>query len=207
LALGVLLGPSAFQALAQPAAPLDPARLAPRLVDTDMVIGLESAPVTLIEYASLTCPHCASFQINTHPQLKANYIDTGLVKFIYRDFPLDRIALNMAMVARCAGPERYFSFIDVMFRQQEMITRGPRPEQMMEALRRLARQGGMSDATFDACLADMQLQNAVLAQRFAGERDFRVNSTPTIIINGRAYPGALSYDELDKILRPLVGRS
>ena len=207
LAIGLVVLGWGGTAVAQTAPRVDPARLAPRLEGSDMVMGLAEAPITLIEYASLTCPHCANFQVTTHPELKANYIDTGLVKFIYRDYPLDGIALRMAMIARCAGPERYFAFIDVFFRQQETIVRNPRPEQMMEAIRRIARQGGMSDTTFDACLVNEQVQNAVLAQRLAGEREFRVQATPTLVINGRAYPGGMSFEELDKILRPLAGRS
>jgi protein-disulfide isomerase len=189
------------------AAQTDPAALAPRREGDDMVMGAASAPVTIIEYASLTCPHCAAFNANTFPQLKSEYIDRGLVKYVYRDFPLDRMALEAAKIARCAGPEKYFGFVDVLFRQQQSWTRGNDAEQIMANLRRLAKVGGMSDATFDACSKDKTVENAVLEQSLKGERELKVGSTPTLIINGQKYTGALSFEELDKMLKPLVGKS
>lgn len=189
------------------AAQTDPAALAPRREGDDMVMGAASAPVTIIEYASLTCPHCAAFNANTFPQLKSEYIDRGLVKYVYRDFPLDRMALEAAKIARCAGPEKYFGFVDVLFRQQQSWTRGNDAEQIMANLRRLAKVGGMSDATFDACSKDKAVENAVLEQSLKGERELKVGSTPTLIINGQKYTGALSFEELDKMLKPLVGKS
>ena len=172
-----------------------------------MVMGSASAPVTLIEYASLTCPHCAAFNANTFPQLKTSYIDQGLVKYIYRDFPLDRMALEAAKIARCAGPDKYFGFVDVLFRQQQTWTRGNDGEQIMANLRRLAKVGGMSDATFDTCSKDKAVENAVLEQSLKGERELKVGSTPTLIVNGQKYTGALTFEELDKLLKPLVGKS
>lgn len=192
---------------ARGAEPPNAAALAPRLENGDMVMGAADAPVTLIEYASLTCPHCAAFQVDTFPKLKSAYIDTGLVKYIYRDFPLDRIALSAAMLARCAGPERYFAFIDVFFKQQANWASGNDPNQMVTALKRLARLGGMSEEQADTCLKNKEVQDSILAMRLAGEKQFQVNSTPTLVINGKAHPGALSFEELDKILKPLAGRS
>ncbi len=142
--------------------------LAPRREGEDMVMGAPTAPVTLIEYASLTCPHCAHFDEETFPKLKSEYIDRGLVKYVYRDFPLDRVALQASKIARCAGPDRYF---------------------------------------FNKCLNDKSVEDAVLAQSLKGEQEFKVSSTPTLIINGKTYPGALTFEELDKVLKPLVGKS
>jgi protein-disulfide isomerase len=184
---------------------LDPAQLAPRKEGDDMVMGLATAPVTIIEYASLTCPHCAAFATAALPDIKTQYVDKGLVKFVYRDFPLDRMALQASKLARCSGPERYFAFIDVLFRQQATWTRGNDANQIMDNLRRLARLGGMSDTAVDACLRDTAIENAILEQRMKGERDDKVSSTPTIIINGRKYAGDLNFAEIEKTLKPLVG--
>src|SRR5262249_35931041 len=157
---------------AQAAAP-DAAALAPRKEGEDMVMGNAKAPVTIIEYASLTCPHCAHFDEETFPQLKSAYIDKGLVRYIYRDFPLDRVALQAAQIARCAGPERYFGFIDVLFRQQQNWAASRDPNQITENLRKLARLGGMSDDTFNKCLNDKAVQDAVLTQQLKGEQEFK----------------------------------
>ena len=171
-----------------------------------MVMGLAGAKVTLIEYASLTCPHCANFHASTLPQLKARYIDTGLVKLIYRDFPLDRVALSAAMLARCAGPERYFAFLDAFYAQQSNWTRGATLDQVMANLKSLTRLGGMAEPQIDACLANREVETAVLTQQLQGEREFQVRSTPTLIINGRPHIGAATFEALDQILRPLTDR-
>ncbi len=204
-ALGAALG-AALPAWAQAPAP-EARLLAPRLEGGDMVMGLAGAPVTLIEYASLTCPHCATFHASALPQLKARYIDTGLVKHIYRDFPLDRVALAAAMLARCAGPERYFTFIDVYYQQQSNWTRGGTLDQVMANLKGLTRLGGMPEPQIDACLANREVETAVLTQQLQGEREFQVRSTPTLIINGRPHIGPATFEALDQVLRPLAGRS
>ncbi len=190
----------AFSASAQTLVP------APRAEGLDMVMGADNAPITMIEYASLTCPHCAKLHVETMPRLKSEYIDTGKLKLVFRDFPLDRIALNAAMLARCAGPERFFTFLDVFFTQQPNWLRGNSPDQIMGSLRRLARTGGMSEAAMDACLANPEMQNAVLQQSMTGERVHKVEATPTLVINGTVHRGGQTFEELDKILKPLAGR-
>lgn len=179
----------------------------PRLDSGDMVLGAANAPVTIIEYASLTCPHCARFHTETLPQLKANYIDKGLVKYVFRDFPLDGVALSGAMIARCAGPERYFGLLDVFFQQQSSWASGNDGGKMVAALKRLARLGGLSEAQVDECLRNKEIQDAVIGSRLAGEKQFDVRSTPTLIINGQKHAGALTFEAIDKILKPLVNRS
>lgn len=204
VAMALGWGPAvANSALAQAPAP---ETLAPRLEGGDMVMGLANAPVTVIEYASLTCSHCARFHESSLPQLKSAYVDKGLVKFVFRDFPLDALALRGAMVARCAGPDRYFAFLDAMFKQQNTWALADQGE-AIKSLKRLARLGGMPAETFDACLNDKDMETAVLKSRIRGEQEFQVNSTPTLIINGKPYPGALRSEELDKILQPLIGKS
>ncbi|HTY69138.1 MAG TPA: DsbA family protein [Caulobacteraceae bacterium] len=194
-------------AVAQATVAQDPKALAPRQEGDDMVMGADKAPVTIIEYASLTCPHCAHFNETTFPQLKAQYIDKGLVKYIYRDFPLDRMALTASEIARCAGPERYFGFIDAIFRQQASWTSGGNANEITENLKRLARLGGLSTPAADACLNDKALQDKILAQSLQGEKEFKVDSTPTLIINGEKHPGALTIDELSAIINPLTKKS
>ncbi|MBI3504005.1 MAG: DsbA family protein [Proteobacteria bacterium] len=188
----------AFSASAQTAIP------GPRAEGLDMVMGADNAPITMIEYASLTCPHCAHLQTEVMPRVKAEYVDTGKMKFVFRDFPLDRIALNAAMLARCSGPERFFTFIDVFFTQQPNWIKGTSGEQIMANLRRLARTGGMTEAAMDACLANPEMQNAVLSQSMTGEKVHKVEATPTLVINETVYRGGQSFEELDKILKPLA---
>ncbi|MBV8536777.1 MAG: DsbA family protein, partial [Alphaproteobacteria bacterium] len=171
--------PPTAPVLAQATVALDPKALAPRQEGDDMVMGADKAPVTIIEYASLTCPHCAHFNETTFPKLKADYIDKGLVKYIYRDFPLDRMALTAAEIAHCAGPERYFGFVDAIFRQQASWTAGSNANEITENLKRLARLGGLSTSAADVCLADKALQDKILAQSLRGEKEFKVDSTPT----------------------------
>jgi len=197
----------AFSASGQSVAPqLADAKAAPRRENGDMVMGAPDAPVTVIEYASLTCPHCARFHSDTLPKLKSTYIDAGVVKYVFRDFPLDRLALSAAMIAQCAGAERYFNFLDVLFKQQANWAKG-KEQDAMAALKRLARLGGMSDAQIDACLANKEVQDRILATSVAGQNQFQVRSTPTLIINGERHGGALSFEELDKIIKPLAGKS
>lgn len=171
----------------------------PRL--QDMVLGKADAPITIIEYASLTCPHCASFHTETLPAIKKEFIDTGKAKLIYRDFPLDQVAFAGAIIARCAGPEKFFTYLDVLFAQQRQWAGAADP---MAALKQIARLGGMPAEQVDKCLADKPLGDYILAQRLEGNQKFNVNSTPTIIVNGKVEPGAASLDELRKKLNALA---
>jgi len=167
----------------------------------DMVMGKADAPITIIEYASFTCPHCASFHTQTLPGLKKNWIDTGKAKLIFRDFPLDEMAFNASKLARCADENRYFAFVDVLFRQQVQWARSSDP---IAALGKLGRLGGIGKARFEACMTDEALGNAILQSRVTGAREFDVNSTPTLIINGEKHTGALSFEELDRVLAKLA---
>lgn len=164
-------------------------------------LGDPAAPVTIIEYASLTCPHCAHFHREELPAIKEKYIDTGKAKLIFRDFPLDQLALQAAVLAHCAGEARYFKFLDAMFASQATWARAADP---IAALKQLAKLGGLSEAEADACLADRAMQDGVLQSRLDGEQQFNVASTPTIIINGKTYDGGRSIDEISKVIDPLV---
>jgi protein-disulfide isomerase len=164
----------------------------------DRILGKPDAPITIIEFASLTCPHCAAFEAETLPRIKQEWIDTGKAKLIFRDFPLDGLALKGAILARCAPPERFYGFIDVLFRQQDVWARAADPQ---AALGRIAKLGGMSEDQFQACMKDDAAQNKILAMRMAGEKDYKVESTPTFFINGKKLVGALPYESFAEALK------
>lgn len=171
---------------------------------TDMVLGRPDAPVTVIEYASMTCPHCAEFHQESLPGLKSEYIDTGKVRFIYRDFPLDGWALRAAMIARCAGPDRFFAFADVIYRQQKMWTKPPDP---LKGLEQLARLGGMSSEQVKACLENKPVETYVIESRMQGEREFKVSGTPTLVVNGKVHRGVETLAKLKEIIDPLLAKA
>ena len=193
-----------IRAAPQLAQAIDPALLAPRREGEDFVMGAANAQVVIIEFASLTCPHCARFHIDTLPRIKSEYVDAGLVKFIYRDFPLDRVALQAAQVARCLPAERYFSFLDVLFRQQEQWAAGKDSVEMIERVKQLGQLAGLPREQSTACVADQAMQLKIVGAAQAGEKDYQIRSTPTIVINGKRHQGATSFEDLDKALRPLV---
>jgi len=163
----------------------------------EMALGSAEAPVTIIEYASMTCPHCATFHRETYKGLKQKYVDTGKVRFIFREFPLDGLALRAAMLARCSGEDRFFPMLDVLFSQQRSWSRAESP---MLALAKIARLGGVSQERFDACMADDSLANLVLQNRMVGEQEHKVASTPSFIVNGDLYAGHHSLEQFDEIL-------
>ena len=167
----------------------------------DRVLGKADAPITIIEYASLTCPHCAAFDKDIMPELKTRYIETGKVKLIYRDYPLDEWALKAAMLARCAPPDRYFAFIDVLFANQ--VTWATAKDQLA-ALERIGKLGGLSSEQFDACMKNKALDDSIVAEALRGQKEFGINATPTILVNGKKVDNPQTFEEFDKILKPLA---
>jgi protein-disulfide isomerase len=166
----------------------------------DIPLGSKDAPVTIIEYASMTCPHCAAFEVTTFPKLKEKYIDTGKVRYIMREYPLDRLAAAAFMLARCAGPDKYNALIETLFvQQQKWAVREPLPP-----LLAIAKQAGFTQQSFDACINDKALLAKVTEMRDRGSQKFKVDSTPTFFINGEKHSGAMSIEELDKIIQPLL---
>ena len=159
----------------------------------DRIIGKPDAPVTIIEYASLTCPHCAHFQDEVLPEIKKQWIDTGKAKLVLRDFPLDEEALRAAMITRCAPPDRYYAFVDTFFAAQDKWVR---ERDYRGALARLARLGGMSKEEFDACLRNKRLEDSLVQSRFVASKELDVNSTPTFFINGTKFTGAPTAQDL-----------
>jgi len=191
LAAATALFGSAPVALAQGPTPEELMRPGPL---PDLVLGKADAPVTIIEYASMTCPHCATFHKTTYPALKTKYIDTGKVRFIFREFPLDELAVAASMLARCAGGEKSLVLIDVLFASQDKwAVRDPLP-----VLLQIAKQAGFTQATFDACLKDQTLYNNLLAMRERGSKDYKVESTPTLYVNGKMLKGGATIEQLDK---------
>lgn len=170
----------------------------------EQILGDPQAPVTIIEYASLTCPHCAQFHTEVLPELKERYIAPGKVRLIYRDFPLDQRALAAAALAHCAGPDRYFSFLDVLFETQASWAQADDP---IAALKRLGKLGGLNEEQIDACLADEELAEGILRTRLEGQNQHQVDSTPTLVIDGKTYAGARDIDELAAVIEPLIGGS
>jgi protein-disulfide isomerase len=165
------------------------------------VLGDPDAPVTIIEYFSLTCPHCAAFHKETLPVLKERYIDTGKVKLVLRDFPLDRYALFAAVIAHCAGPERYPAFVDVFLGTQQQWARADDP---VAALKQIAQLGGLAPEQADACLADETMVDAVLKMRLEGENTHDVQSTPSFVIGGRLYSGNNTPERFAELIDPLL---
>ena len=166
----------------------------------DHVLGDAKAPITLIEYASFTCPHCAHFHTQVLPELKKKWIDTGKVKLIYRDFPLDQVAAKAAQIAECAPNDRYFGIIDLIFRGQPQWAASQDP---IAELGKPLRIAGMGENEIKACLANEAKANEVIADYRGGET-LGVNSTPSLFINGVLYKGARSVEELDAAFAKLA---
>lgn len=169
----------------------------------DKWLGNEDAPVTIIEYASMTCPHCAHFHATAFPTLKSKYIDTGKVRFIFREFPLDSLAAGASMLARCAPSDNFFPLVDLMFDKQEQWAYVDKP---LDALFALVRQAGFTQESFRACLSNQQILDGITWVRTRASEKFGVDSTPTFFINGEKHPGALEVDQLEALLDPLISK-
>ncbi|WP_279481501.1 DsbA family protein [Aureimonas sp. SK2] len=163
----------------------------------DIVVGNADAPVTIVEYASMTCSHCRDFHVQSYPKIKADYIDTGKAKMILREFPFDPRALGAFMLARCAGDDKRTAMVGVLFDQQREWAGA---ENASAALLKIAQLAGMTQDQFAACLKDTELQGKVVAVQTAGQNEFGVNATPTFFINGDKYSGALSADEMAAVI-------
>lgn len=165
----------------------------------EMVQGNVDAKVEIIEYASYTCPHCASFHASAYKDIKKNYIDTDKVKFVFREVYFDRFGLWASMIARCAGPERFFGMTDLLFTEQSLWSRAGDPAAIVQELRKIGLKGGMDEATLDSCLEDAEkAQSLVTWYQENAERD-SVRSTPSFLINGEPYSN-MSYADFSKIL-------
>ena len=169
----------------------------------DMALGPANASVTITEYASMTCPHCAAFNENVFPKIKSEYIDTGKVRYVFREFPLDIKAAAGSMLARCIAKDdagKYFAVIDMLFKQQnDWVTKNT-----TETLTRIGKQAGLSQQAVEDCLKDQALLDKIAAdQKFANEV-LKVGSTPTFFINGEMIRGETSFEEFDKRIKSLL---
>jgi protein-disulfide isomerase len=164
----------------------------------DMAIGDANAPITLIEYASFTCPHCATFHKNVFKQLKKDYVDTGKVKFVFREVYFDRYGLWAGMVARCGGGMRYFGITDLIFENQREWAQGE-PGEIAGNLRKFGKQAGLDDATLDACMTDGDKAAALTAFYQENAKADGIRATPSLVINGKLHEN-MSYDDLKKVL-------
>lgn len=163
----------------------------------EMSIGEENAPVTIVEYMSMTCPHCARFHHETFPGIKEKYVDTGKVRFILREFPLDQLAAAAIMLARCAPEGQYFPFVSVLFEQQRNWATA---DDKRAALLQMSKLAGFTQESFEACLTNQKLLDDVSAVRARASDEFDVNATPTFFINGDKYSGEMTVDEMSAII-------
>lgn len=179
-----------------PQGTVDMAKLVEPGVLPEKVLGNADAPVTIVEYASMTCPHCATFHATTLPEIKTKYIDTGKARLIMREFPFDPRAEAGFMLARCSE-DKYFAMVDVLFKQQSNWARA---EDAQAALLQISKLAGFSQESFTACLTNQKLLEDIRAVRTRGADEFKVDSTPTFFINGDKYAGALTVGELSAII-------
>ena len=170
----------------------------------DRILGSVEAPITIIEYSSLTCPHCAAFHAEAWPEIKETWIAEGTARLVFRHFPLDALALRAAAVTNCIEGERFFGFLDLLFKSQQRWAKSQEP---LKVLGQMARLAGMSQEKFDACVSDEAEMDRILERRQDGMRTYDVRSTPTLIINGRKVEGARDFDYLEKIFKEIVSES
>lgn len=163
----------------------------------EMVEGNANAPVTIVEYASLSCSHCADFVVNTLPKITEKYIDTGKVRIVFREFPYDDRATAGFMLTRCVAEDRYFPFVQLLFEKQAdwAFVRDAGPP-----LKQLAKLAGIDDQKFEACLKDQKVLDGLQAGVKRGHDEFGVRATPTFFINGEPFEGSLSFDEISAII-------
>jgi protein-disulfide isomerase len=169
----------------------------------DMALGPAEAPVTITEFASMTCPHCAAFNAEVFPKIKEAYIDTGKIRWIFREFPLDLKAAAGSMLARCIGKDdsgKYFAVIDMLFRSQENWVM----KNTTESLNLIGKQAGLSQQQVEDCLKDQAVLDKIGADQKYASEVLKVNSTPTFFINGEMIKGEASFDEFDKKIKALL---
>ena len=168
----------------------------------DMALGPKDAKVTITEYASMTCPHCARFNLEVFPKIKAAYIDTNKIRYVFREFPLDIKAAAGSMLARCIAKDdgsKYFAVIDMLFKQQDQWI-----PKTTETLSLIGKQAGLSSQQVDACLKDQKLLDKIAADQKYANEVLKVNSTPTFFINGEKVTGETSFEEFEKKIEPLL---
>ncbi len=169
----------------------------------DMALGNPKATVTIVEYASMTCPHCATFTKEVFPKIKEAYIDSGKVRFVFREFPLDLTAAAGSMLARCVADgnaDKYFAMVDLLFRQQDVWA----VQNPTVPLKRVARQAGMGEQQFETCLKDQKLLDAIKESQDYAVKTLKINSTPTFFVNETLVRGETSFEAFQKIIDPML---
>jgi protein-disulfide isomerase len=194
LAALIALSPLSFVIAGEPAeAPLAPL--------PEMAIGDPKAPVTIVEYSSLSCPHCAALHKDVLPKLKSAYIDKGQLRYVIREFPLNQVALAAAMVTRCVEPSKYFSFVDTLFEKQD---KWAFKDDALTPLKGLANEAGLTDEQFGRCLTDATLQKQIMSVRFDAVKA-GVDSTPTLFVNGKLLDDGASLENVVAAMKPYLG--
>jgi protein-disulfide isomerase len=180
-----------------------PADVAKPVSLPDMALGPADAPVTIVEFASMTCPHCAAFNAAVFPKIKSEYIDTGKVRYIFREFPLDVKAVAGSMLARCIAKDdagKYFAVVDLLFKQQnEWVVKNT-----TETLARIGKQAGLSQQAVEDCLKDQALMDKIAADQKYASEVLKVDSTPTFFVNGEKIKGETSFEEFDKKIKSFL---
>jgi protein-disulfide isomerase len=181
----------------------EPAPAVPEVTAADKILGNADAPVTIVEYFSLGCPHCRNFHETILPKLKTEYIDTGKARLVFRDFPLDGVSLAAATLTRCVNDLAYFAMVDTLFQQQDSwhVQNG------IDQVANIAKSAGMDQAAFDACIADPARKDPVIASRQEGESKFKIDSTPTFFINDRVLKGVSEYEAFKATIDGALARA
>lgn len=170
----------------------------------DMALGPADAPVTIVEYSSLTCPHCAAFEQNVFPMLQSQYIDTGKVRFVSREFPLDVRAASGSMLARCIAngdAPKYFEVVDMLFKRQEGLV-----QNTLETMNDIGKHYGMDDEAVANCVKDQALLDKIAADQKIAFEQLKVDATPYFFVNGERLRGSMSFEELEEKIKPLLKR-
>lgn len=170
-------------------------------MDDGMVLGSPQAPLTIVEYSSLTCPHCAAFHLETLPRLKREWIDTGKARLIFRDYPLDSVAFAGSMVAHCRSGN-FFPLLDILFAAQQRWSTSPDPR---SALMQFAKLSGIPEGEFNGCLSDQGLFSKIRKGQEYAEKTYGVDSTPAFVVGGKLISGAIPYETFDRLLRAAGG--
>ena len=192
----ILMGMTAVALL-----PLPGVASEPRFTD-DVVLGDENAPLTVVEYVSFSCPHCANFHKHVWPKLKAEYVDTGKVKFIFREVYFNRNDLRISLIARCGGSEAYYPLADLYLNSQSTWSRAPDPA---SAIEQVAKRAGMPQQTMNACIADEDFQKTLVENYRRNAAEHAVRSTPSFVIDGTTHAGGMPFEDFAKLLDSALG--
>ena len=177
-----------------------------KIVDTiealsEKTLGNKDSSVKMIEFASLTCGHCAKFHNEVMPIIKEKYINTGLIQFTYKDFPLDKFALKASIIARCSGDKRFFSFLDVFYKKQKDWTRTQDP---FKSLLKIAKFGGLKDEDLKVCIGNKSIEDGLLKDRLMSSKKYDITATPTLYFNNVKYKGDLTIEAVESKIKSLI---